>query len=189
MYIHFTRIWHGSGTALHHFNCGFACTIDVPLLPFYAVVGGQPSWINGLLINHRECSANLGHAVQNAVEITEIKYSNSSQPNDFTGLGLSFIKCVCALRFFQFLLMTWCLCVFQDLQLEYVHGYRGFDSRNNLFYISDGAEIVFHTAGAGVVQNLSTGETHLCSSLHVFRGYTTTGVLACIEISQILFQC
>ncbi|XP_064600933.1 echinoderm microtubule-associated protein-like 6 [Liolophura sinensis] len=44
-----------------------------------------------------------------------------------------------------------------DLQLEYVHGYRGFDSRNNLFYINDGAEIVFHTAGAGVVQNLSTG--------------------------------
>lgn len=44
-----------------------------------------------------------------------------------------------------------------DLQLEYVHGYRGFDSRNNLHYINDGADIVFHAAGAGIVQNLSTG--------------------------------
>ena len=45
----------------------------------------------------------------------------------------------------------------QDLQLEYVHGYRGFDSRNNLHYINEGADIVFHAAGAGIVQNLSTG--------------------------------
>lgn len=49
------------------------------------------------------------------------------------------------------------LIVLQDLQLEYVHGYRGFDSRNNLHYINDGADIVFHAAGAGIVQNLSTG--------------------------------
>lgn len=45
----------------------------------------------------------------------------------------------------------------QDLQLEYIHGYRGFDSRNNLHYINEGADIVFHAAGAGIVQNLSTG--------------------------------
>lgn len=50
------------------------------------------------------------------------------------------------------------LIVSQDLQLEYVHGYRGFDSRNNLHYINDGADIVFHAAGAGIVQNLSTGK-------------------------------
>ncbi|KAK3093757.1 hypothetical protein FSP39_019782 [Pinctada imbricata] len=45
-----------------------------------------------------------------------------------------------------------------DLQLEYIHGYRGFDARDNLYYINDGADIVFHTAGAGIVQNLSTGK-------------------------------
>ncbi|XP_021339657.1 echinoderm microtubule-associated protein-like 6, partial [Mizuhopecten yessoensis] len=44
-----------------------------------------------------------------------------------------------------------------DLQLDYVFGYRGFDSRNNLHYINDGADIIFHTAGAGIVQNLSSG--------------------------------
>ncbi|BFZ11617.1 hypothetical protein BsWGS_14656 [Bradybaena similaris] len=44
-----------------------------------------------------------------------------------------------------------------DLQLEFIHGYRGFDARNNLFYVNDGAEIVFHAASAGIVQNLSSG--------------------------------
>ena len=36
-------------------------------------------------------------------------------------------------------------------------GYRGFDCRNNLHYLNDGADIIFHTAAAGVLQNLSTG--------------------------------
>ncbi|XP_046338524.1 echinoderm microtubule-associated protein-like 6 isoform X1 [Haliotis rufescens] len=44
-----------------------------------------------------------------------------------------------------------------DLQLEYIHGYRGFDARSNLCYMNDGADIVFHAAGAGIVQNLSSG--------------------------------
>ncbi|XP_041352370.1 echinoderm microtubule-associated protein-like 6 isoform X2 [Gigantopelta aegis] len=44
-----------------------------------------------------------------------------------------------------------------DLQLEHVHGYRGFDARSNLYYINDGADIVFHAAGACIVQNLSSG--------------------------------
>ncbi|XP_055878559.1 echinoderm microtubule-associated protein-like 6 isoform X2 [Biomphalaria glabrata] len=43
-----------------------------------------------------------------------------------------------------------------DLQLEYIHGYRGFDARSNLFYVNDGADIVFHAAGTGIVQNLAT---------------------------------
>lgn len=47
--------------------------------------------------------------------------------------------------------------ILQDLRLEYIHGYRGFDSRSNLHYVNDGSEIVFHAAGAGIVQNLSTG--------------------------------
>ncbi|XP_033734062.1 echinoderm microtubule-associated protein-like 6 [Pecten maximus] len=45
-----------------------------------------------------------------------------------------------------------------DLQLDYVFGYRGFDSRNNLHYLNEGADIIFHTAGAGIVQNLSSGQ-------------------------------
>ncbi|GFS05106.1 echinoderm microtubule-associated protein-like 6 [Elysia marginata] len=44
-----------------------------------------------------------------------------------------------------------------DLQLEFIHGYRGFDARSNLFYINDGADIVFHAAGAGIVQSLTAG--------------------------------
>lgn len=74
----------------------------------------------------------------------------------------------------------WCfndiLIVSQDLQLEYVHGYRGFDSRNNLHYINDGADIVFHAAGAGIVQNLSTGNTDVDLPIvwHVMN-YTHTG--------------
>lgn len=70
------------------------------------------------------------------------------------------------------------LIVPQDLQLEYVHGYRGFDSRNNLHYINDGADIVFHAAGAGIVQNLSTGtkgSTLLFTlNIHVTTNKTTS---------------
>ena len=47
--------------------------------------------------------------------------------------------------------------ILQDLQLEYIHGYRGFDARDNLHYVNDGADIVFHAAGAGIVKNLPTG--------------------------------
>ncbi|XP_075781606.1 echinoderm microtubule-associated protein-like 6 isoform X3 [Pelodiscus sinensis] len=45
----------------------------------------------------------------------------------------------------------------EELALEHVFGYRGFDCRNNLHYLNDGADIIFHTAAAGIVQNLSTG--------------------------------
>jgi len=36
--------------------------------------------------------------------------------------------------------------------LEFIFGYRGFDTRQNLFYTADG-EVVFHAAGAGIVYN------------------------------------
>ena len=39
-----------------------------------------------------------------------------------------------------------------------VLGFRGFDCRDNLHYLNDGTDIVYHAAGAGVVLNLSTGE-------------------------------
>lgn len=47
----------------------------------------------------------------------------------------------------------------QELALDHVFGYRGFDCRNNLHYLNDGADIIFHTAAAGIVQNLSTGNS------------------------------
>lgn len=40
----------------------------------------------------------------------------------------------------------------QDLSLDYIFGYRGFDTRHNLLYSSDGL-IVYPAAGAGVVYN------------------------------------
>ena len=45
----------------------------------------------------------------------------------------------------------------QDLALEFIHGYRGFDSRNNVHYLPDG-EVVYHAAGAGIVYNTSTNK-------------------------------
>uniref|UniRef100_A0A3P8UFH2 EMAP like 6 n=1 Tax=Cynoglossus semilaevis TaxID=244447 RepID=A0A3P8UFH2_CYNSE len=47
--------------------------------------------------------------------------------------------------------------VVEELLLEHVFGYRGFDCRNNLHYLNDGSDIVFHTAAAAIVQNLSAG--------------------------------
>uniref|UniRef100_H3AR31 EMAP like 6 n=1 Tax=Latimeria chalumnae TaxID=7897 RepID=H3AR31_LATCH len=45
----------------------------------------------------------------------------------------------------------------EELVLDHVFGYRGFDCRNNLHYLNDCADIIFHTAAAAIVQNLSTG--------------------------------
>ncbi|KAL5008221.1 hypothetical protein ScPMuIL_013802 [Solemya velum] len=63
-----------------------------------------------------------------------------------------------------------------DLQLEYIHGYRGFDSRSNLHYVNDGSDIVFHAAGAGIVQNLSTG------SQSFYTGHTDD--IICLSVNQ-----
>ena len=40
----------------------------------------------------------------------------------------------------------------QDLSLDYIFGYRGFDTRQNLFLTQDGSAL-YHAAGAGVVYN------------------------------------
>jgi len=45
-----------------------------------------------------------------------------------------------------------------ELSLYHIHGYRGFDGRNNLHFINDGVDIVYHAAGAGIVQNINSGE-------------------------------
>lgn len=50
------------------------------------------------------------------------------------------------------------LTLFQELVLDHVFGYRGFDCRNNLHYLNDGADIIFHTAATVVIQNLSAGQ-------------------------------
>ncbi|KAM4607535.1 echinoderm microtubule-associated protein-like 6 isoform 3-T3 [Polymixia lowei] len=47
--------------------------------------------------------------------------------------------------------------VVEDLVLEHVFGFRGFDCRNNLHYLNDGSEIVYHTAATAIVHSLSTG--------------------------------
>lgn len=44
----------------------------------------------------------------------------------------------------------------QGLKLNHIHGYRGYDCRDNLFYIDDGNSIVYHAAGAGIVLDLTT---------------------------------
>ena len=41
-----------------------------------------------------------------------------------------------------------------NLKLKWAHGFRSFDTRNNLKYAADGS-VVFTTAGVGVVQNLA----------------------------------
>ncbi|XP_047458383.1 echinoderm microtubule-associated protein-like 6 isoform X2 [Mugil cephalus] len=45
----------------------------------------------------------------------------------------------------------------EDLVLDHVFGFRGFDCRNNLHYLNDGTDIVYHTAAAAIVHSLSNG--------------------------------
>ena len=40
----------------------------------------------------------------------------------------------------------------QDLSLDFVFGYRGFDTRQNLLYGQDGS-VIYHAAAAGIVYN------------------------------------
>ncbi|UJR29986.1 hypothetical protein I4U23_017533 [Adineta vaga] len=44
-----------------------------------------------------------------------------------------------------------------DLELDHIHGYRGFDCRDNLFYLADNESIVYPAAGAGVIHNIRQG--------------------------------
>jgi microtubule-associated protein-like 6 len=43
----------------------------------------------------------------------------------------------------------------ENLELEYIYGYRCHDTRNNLRYTADG-KIVYHAAAVGVVLDQST---------------------------------
>ena len=48
--------------------------------------------------------------------------------------------------------------VLQELELDSIYGYRGFDCRNNVMYLNDGADVVYHAAGACIILNLSSGK-------------------------------
>jgi WD40 repeat protein len=43
-----------------------------------------------------------------------------------------------------------------NLELEYVHGYRCFDVRNNIGYCDDGDNILYFTAAVGIIHNIAS---------------------------------
>lgn len=45
----------------------------------------------------------------------------------------------------------------EDLVLELAFGYRGRDCRNNVHYLNDGDDIIYHTASIGILHNVATG--------------------------------
>ena len=60
-----------------------------------------------------------------------------------------------------------------ELELEWVHGYRGFDSRNNVFYINNDSttktrSIVYHAASLGIMLTIQLDGT---SKQSYFRGH------------------
>ncbi|XP_055292521.1 echinoderm microtubule-associated protein-like 5 isoform X5 [Moschus berezovskii] len=70
-----------------------------------------------------------------------------------------------------------------SIRLHFVHGYRGYDCRSNLFYTQIG-EIVYHVAAVGVIYNrqqntqrfyLGHDDDILCLALHPLRDYVATG--------------
>ncbi|KAK7903892.1 hypothetical protein WMY93_016499 [Mugilogobius chulae] len=64
----------------------------------------------------------------------------------------------------------------EDLVLELVFGYRGNDCRNNVHYLNDGADIIYHTASVGIVLNLTTS----CQSFYVEH----SDDILCLTINQ-----
>lgn len=71
-----------------------------------------------------------------------------------------------------------------SLGIEFVFGYRGYDCRDNLFYIPQTDEIVYHVAALGIVYNKKTGvqrfyDQHtddiLCLSVHPDGNHVATG--------------
>ena len=47
------------------------------------------------------------------------------------------------------------------LELEHIIGYRGFDTRDNVHFVNDNNDIVYHAAAVCIVQNIATGEVIL----------------------------
>ncbi|KAG7251006.1 hypothetical protein CRUP_004346, partial [Coryphaenoides rupestris] len=63
-----------------------------------------------------------------------------------------------------------------DLVLDLVFGYRGNDCRNNVHYLNEGADIIYHTASVGIVLNLTTS----CQSFYVEH----SDDILCLTINQ-----
>nr|XP_035941418.1 echinoderm microtubule-associated protein-like 5 isoform X1 [Halichoerus grypus] len=70
-----------------------------------------------------------------------------------------------------------------SIRLHFVHGYRGYDCRSNLFYTQTG-EIVYHVAAVGVIYNrqqntqrfyLGHDDDILCLAIHPLKDYVATG--------------
>ncbi|XP_077381857.1 echinoderm microtubule-associated protein-like 6 isoform X7 [Festucalex cinctus] len=70
----------------------------------------------------------------------------------------------------------------EGLRLQFVHGYRGFDCRNNLFYSQTG-EVVYHVAAVAVVYNRQQhtqrfyqghDDDILCLAVHPLKDYAAT---------------
>nr|XP_015205768.1 PREDICTED: echinoderm microtubule-associated protein-like 5 isoform X3 [Lepisosteus oculatus] len=64
----------------------------------------------------------------------------------------------------------------EDLVLELVFGYRGNDCRNNVHYLNEGADIIYHTASVGIVLSLTTA----CQSFYMEH----TDDILCLTINQ-----
>ncbi|KAI1886389.1 hypothetical protein AGOR_G00213510 [Albula goreensis] len=71
----------------------------------------------------------------------------------------------------------------EGLRLQFVHGYRGYDCRNNLFYTQAG-EVVYHVAAVAVVYNrqqhtqrfyLGHDDDILSLAVHPLKDYVATG--------------
>uniref|UniRef100_A0A671UC96 EMAP like 5 n=1 Tax=Sparus aurata TaxID=8175 RepID=A0A671UC96_SPAAU len=69
------------------------------------------------------------------------------------------------------------------VKLHFIHGYRGYDCRSNLFYTQTG-EIVYHVAAIGVVYNrqqntqrfyMGHDDDILCLAIHPLKDFVATG--------------
>lgn len=70
------------------------------------------------------------------------------------------------------------------LTVFFYFSYRGYDCRDNLFYIHESGEIVYHVAALGIVYNKETQtqkfyDQHtddiLCLCLHPIKNFVATG--------------
>ncbi|CAF3456731.1 unnamed protein product [Rotaria socialis] len=78
-----------------------------------------------------------------------------------------------------------------DLELHHIYGYRGFDCRDNLFYLVDNESIVYPAAGAGVIHNIRRGtqkfylkHTDDIISMAVHNGEKYGNIVASGEIGE-----
>ncbi|CAF3682759.1 unnamed protein product [Rotaria sp. Silwood1] len=78
-----------------------------------------------------------------------------------------------------------------DLELEHIHGYRGFDCRDNLFYLADNESFVYPAAGACIVHHVRRGtqkfykkHTDDIISMAVYNGEKHGNIVASGQIGE-----